>query len=279
MIASQGYILSTKDEWITRDDSAHIYYINGEKQTSSVTTYVGTFFDHFDRVRIITNCAKKETSIPVDLRFDYISTKWNSIAEIGTVVHKKIEDYLTVPDYLMKNDDKCELNYLKNDKLKPYFNSGQDQEIIDKKFSEFLKLNPLLTKLFKFCASEYMVHGKVGGVTLCGTIDALYYTDDVKKDPNNKHIKRRVAIVDWKTNEDVIGPTFKVKAPEALFYNVGVRKIDKYACQLHCYKYILEEYYNVIVEHLIIVNFTMKHQSILFIDENCKCFEEYKKDC
>lgn len=109
--------------------------------------------------------------------------------------------------------------------------------------AQFKRAYDLFIKHFKLCATEYMIYGEIAGETICGTIDALFWRDEEK---------REVIVVDWKSNSNL---TFKKKidVPGSPFHQNELTTVEKYYCQLHAYGYLLETFYDVkVVDYLIV---------------------------
>lgn len=113
-------------------------------------------------------------------------------------------------------------------------------------------------------ASEYMVYDEDIGI--CGTIDLVIR--DLKT--NN------LIIVDWKTTESVLGGCFK----QNVTINDGIMdkytKYNKYECQLHIYRYILEHKYKQHVDKMIVFLVGTDATNIINYDNNreCKCMKK-----
>ena len=83
------------DNLISLDESTHIYSLKDSQDIkfTSVTTYIGEFFEKFDQQKI----AKKlvDTNIKYAHRtIEDIISDWDKSRDYGTLVHKQIEDHL-----------------------------------------------------------------------------------------------------------------------------------------------------------------------------------------
>lgn len=110
-------------------------------------------------------------------------------------------------------------------------------------FQNFIDYEQEINQQYELIASEYMVWGNMNGKLWAGTIDAIFWSNQVK---------REVVVMDWTTTRD-----FKIT------YN-GRKNLDSKFCQLHKYMYILEQNYRVKVVKAFVVQVTT---------ENCESYE------
>lgn len=213
----------------------HLYIINGVTINNSVTTLVGRLYNDF----IKEFCVKFDKNSPYAFadqkKIKY--SEWNLTAHIGSMIHKKIEYFLNKNECQLEidyswiehnlNDSKC-IDHLKNTYSFPYI-----ENLIEKKFQSFKKYYEIYGKTLKLIATEYMIYGSVNNEIIAGTIDALFWIDETKKE---------VLIVDWKTNTTNIDNKKRVTKKFSPFYGQSRSKIDQYFCQLHYYAQLLKNY-------------------------------------
>lgn len=246
---------------ITRDDINHVYYVNGRRLDSSVTKFTGNFFDDFDSALILNRCSKKKeySHINEKIRKMYISCEWEQKRVIGSVLHKKIENF-----YNQKDDDEdiYKFDFVK-DPLLSYFSKDKFIKIIEIKYANFITMHKYLLSNYKVCANEYMIFGHIHGIEIGGTINMLFWSNQAKME---------VIIVDWKSNDNIYNYQTTVQKETSLFVGEKCDNIKKYSCQLHSYKFILEKYYHFKVVALLIIN-VCDNSSIIKINDHCKCFD------
>ena len=88
-----------RDKRITFDEEPHIYYVDGEAYGDSVTGFVHSFFDGFDGDAIVKKYydywQSNENHKYFGMTKQEILDSWknNPAADLGTQLHKKIEDF------------------------------------------------------------------------------------------------------------------------------------------------------------------------------------------
>lgn len=256
----QKFILSERDETIELDDETHTYYVNGVAQKLSSTGILKHYFDPFDYDANVKRCANKRdvNHVKSDLRIAFVKTKWSMAAAVGSAVHRRIENFYNGE---ADGEDVYSLKWI-DKSVSSYFDTNEYLAKIDAKYDAFLRIHKGILHNLKFLAAEYMIFGQVAGRDICGTIDALF-----EKSPG------RVVIVDWKSNDNIDQYKFEIKNEKSIFGGRKMGNVAKYACQLHCYKFLLEKYYNVIVEDLFIVNVVDRYPTLIQIPDECDCFK------
>tara|TARA_B100001094_G_C18132779_1_gene773231 strand:- start:755 stop:1549 length:795 start_codon:yes stop_codon:yes gene_type:complete len=216
----------SRDENTYLDEETHIYSINSETNYTSMTTFIHSLFEKFDSDKIIDNMMR--------------SNKWNqnkyygkSREEIKSLWNKKNKD-ATEAGTKMHYDIECFYNNIINNNRSEefkYFMNFQN-DIVDK------KLEPYRT--------EWIVYGK--DIKIAGSIDMIF-----KKgiDKNGKEI---LDIYDWKRCREIV----KSSGYNKWSINKEIEHIPDtnywhYSLQLNGYKFILENYYDKIVEDLYLV--------------------------
>jgi len=208
---------------ITFYEENHKYIINGmEKSPISVTTLIHNYFPEFD-ADIVIDKMMKSKNWPQSKYFgrsiDSIKEEWetnkNSASQLGTKMHKSIEDFLN-EDENFKPDTK---------ELQMFMNFWKDLN------SQY--------PTFKIYRTEWLVYDEKIG--LAGSIDCIL------KDENDSLI-----IVDWKRSKEIkLKNHFeKGKSP---FNNYDHCNYSHYSLQLNFYRHILETKYNQKVLFMMLV--------------------------
>lgn len=247
----------------------HKYFVNDKPVRRSCTTFIHDNFDEFEAAKFAANSARKRTfsvAMSQESQEQVVKCEWDRASYVGSCVHELIENYY-VPKPCLNNRDwyiKKNTSIDVRNELDGIYKNTRDgvKEEIDLKYKQFLSAVPFLP--VKFLASEYMVYGEVNQELVSGTIDALFWTNEEK---------REVAIVDWKTNKEVVAFKSRVARTDSPFHKQQHTKLVKYECQLHVYQKLLEEYYNVTVTHLVIVHLTIDNFTIFSrpLKKNCCC--------
>lgn len=223
----QPIILSEeRDTNIELQKETHKYYVAGEEQESSVTKYVNEKI-FYERPSVNSNM--------------------RSARDLGVAVHLMIENHLNGNNNNIEESD-----------------SNTDVHVSSRTilFNNFLKIEKLFFHRHEIAAAEYMIYGKVGSILLCGTINALYWTN---KD------NREVMIVDWATSDLSKNRSVK-KNINSVFHGKGaINDAQQKFCNLHCHKFILEKFYGVKVTCMVVVNLREDGSSIKLASDDWDC--------
>ena len=203
------------DNNITLDRDSHTYNLasNPNLEFTSVTTFVGQFFEKFEAEKIANRLVKVSPKYRGMSAQDVLQL-WRDAADHGTIVHEELENNILNKTPLTERKAIHGINWLNKFKMKSDFDIYPEVII----YSEELKLS--------------------------GTIDLLLF--DKKK---NTYIimdwKTSKAI----STKSYGGKKGIKSATE----DMDDTKFNLYALQLSLYRYLLEKYYNLkITEHLII---------------------------
>ena len=204
------------DPNMTMDIATHTYNLatHPELDFVSVTTFVSGFFRPFDKERI---AKKLVTTHPRYLgrSSESLIAEWDAAGEYGTIVHKEMEDWI-------------------REGIEP----KERKAIVGKNW-----LNSYKMDLDMDISTEVMVHSKE--LRIAGTIDIL----------SRDYEKGEYQIIDWKTSKRIDKDSFNGR--------VGTRpptravtdcNFNHYALQLSLYRYLLEEYYGIIVNNQLIAH-------------------------
>lgn len=242
-----SFILSERERDIEFEPINHVYTIKGVKHYKSVSKVLSDhLYDPF-----------KEGNVSSAIRFT-----WDWIRERGTAIHLAIENYLNGVD-----NPPCTFEWTK-DRVFTAEQEDKFQKQVDESFEVMREHIEVLFKGLTFLASEYKIYGKLpmtGDVEIPGMIDALY-----------QRAPGEVVIVDWKTNSSMFSYPKTIENPKSPFLYTKKTKLDRYFCQLHIYKYILEQYYNVKVVMMIIFHYSPESGTVtLSIPINkCDCLPQ-----
>ena len=85
------------DNNISLDRNNHIYTLksNPEIEFTSVTTFIGQFFEKFDAIDIATKLVKSQREKYRDKTVDDVLKIWEKAANHGTKVHEELEKLYT----------------------------------------------------------------------------------------------------------------------------------------------------------------------------------------
>lgn len=220
-----------RDGRIVFDEEPHIYYVDGDSNYQSVTTFIKSFFECFDADDIIgkmkngPNWSKSKYYGKSD---DEIKEEWKEngkkASEEGTFMHKQIENFfngiMPSEEYQETSEWKLFMDFRKDHPdIEPY---RLEWEIFDEKHR------------------------------LAGSVDGVF----VLKDTECIDGKVEVIVIDWKRSSNIsFGSYGKWKDKYGKYPVDNVLDVNgyHYFLQLELYKYILQEYYDVIVSNMYIV--------------------------
>ena len=228
--------LHKRDTQATLDEETHIYNINGETDYTSMTTFIHSLFEKFDSDKIIDNMmmSKKWTENKYyGMTRQEIKDLWNKnnreATEAGTKMHYDIECFYN------------RIININNSKEFEYFMNFHNDNIKD-------RLEPYRT--------EWIVYGE--DIKIAGSIDMVFKKN--KKNKNNKNnnknnnSKETLDIYDWKRCREISKKSnFNKWSINEKIEHIPDTNFWHYGLQLNGYKYILENYYDKIVEDLYLV--------------------------
>lgn len=265
-------IFSVRDNSVEFDEETHTYHVNGIKVPLSVTGLVGTLYNTFDRMAVANNCVRYRpgtASLKFSDRVNYVLSEFNFAALMGTLIHKKIENsFMDKPEPVEFISHKYEPGLSNDGRLlfDREYTAFKSNEIIEKKFTNYLKFKQVISKHWDFAAAEFIVWSdNMNGHLLAGCIDAIYWSD---------REKREIIIVDWKTNKNLHNSRRETtKISDSPMLHDKNDTLDKYFCQMHMYTRILEAHYNVtvvaqLIVHLSETTFTIYNATS---HKTCKC--------
>jgi len=202
------------DKEIALDKGNHEYRLSSQPdiEFTSVTTFVDQFFEGFDSEKIAANLVNNVPKY-FDHTVESLIAEWDAARQHGTDVHQEIEDWI-------------------NDSVEP----KEPKAIAGKNW-----LNSYRMKTDMDILSEVIVYSKE--LRIAGTVDIL------AKD----RVTGKYELIDWKTSKRIDTVSFKGKVGTSpVTRNVQDCNFNHYALQLSLYRYLLEEYYGIIVNKLLI---------------------------
>ncbi len=212
-----------RDAAIWFDEAPHLYYVNGQKYTHSVTKFVHHFFPHFEPDHVIDNMMKGKNwskSPYFGMTKEAIKEQWKQSGQeassLGTHLHKSIELY-----YNQQPTDNNSPEY-------QYFLDFDKDHIQG-------KLEPYRT--------EWEVYDE--DIQLAGSIDKVYkiITENEQKE---------YVIYDWKRSKGIKETNNFESAYPPIEHLPNCNKWQ-YSLQLNTYKYMLEKNYGLKIAEMYLV--------------------------
>jgi len=199
---------------LNKDNHEYKLISNPELVFTSVTSYVGKFFDEFDAKKVATKLVNNYAKYS-EYTIESLMEEWNRAAEYGTKVHNEIEDWIKngiEPKELKSINGK---NWLENYKLKSSIN----------------------------VLSEIIIYSKE--LRIAGTVDII-----AKDNRTDEYIlidwktSKKITTVSYGYKTGNHDATRNVM--DCNFYH--------YSLQLSLYRYLLEEYYGLNVRNQVIAH-------------------------
>ena len=148
--------LFSKNIKLQREDHKYILDTNPNLEFTSVTTFIGQFFEEFNAKKIATKLVTSNRNY-MGMTVEEVLATWSDAAEHGTKVHEELENYILHKDTLTEPKSIQGMNWLNKYKMKSNFDVYPEVII----YSEELKLSPYRDKfkysspncsiLFSFC--------------------------------------------------------------------------------------------------------------------------------
>tara|TARA_B000000460_G_scaffold14322_1_gene9911 strand:- start:261 stop:971 length:711 start_codon:yes stop_codon:yes gene_type:complete len=201
---------------IVLNKDTHEYRLLSEPELTftSVTTFVDSFFEGFDSLKIATNLVQNHPRY-AGCTVESLIAKWDEARDHGTLVHDEIENWI-------KND--VEPQSIKAIQGKNWLQNYQMKSDID-------------------VSSELIVYSTE--LKIAGTFDIL------AKDNNTGQYE----LIDWKTTKkiDTVSYGYRMGTDNAT-KDVMDCNFYHYALQLSLYRFLLEEYYGVMIHNQLIAH-------------------------
>lgn len=255
-----------RDTAIVFDEGAHLYTVNGNRAELSVTGFKELFTYKFNGESIVAKAFSSPTQIwehpPEQKHLEkvvkpgnghhgktrYELLQWGNAAERGTMIHKRIEDFLesrTTGEFAEILAHPQAYKHCFEEMSQPD-DSRETKCLIHqaaKFLVEFFKLGwvPYRTE-WRVWHNHNIEHGpgNTYNILLAGSIDAVFQKVDNPKE---------LCIVDWKVSDKTFtqrpymgNDPFYLPAP---FDSLENTKLNQYAIQLETYSYMIEENYEM----------------------------------
>jgi ATP-dependent exoDNAse (exonuclease V) beta subunit len=212
-----------RDEFIEFDEPTHVYTICGDSKYISVTTFIHSFFPHFNADEIIKKMQKSKNWGPENQYYgktiEEIKQGWDQngkeASEAGTIMHAHIERYYNdIP-------------------LPKQFKDTPEGKLFEKYAHDHAHYKPFRT--------EWTVYSKK--YKLAGSIDMVYH------DPDNPG---KFIIADWKRAKEIKKEN-KWENGLGPLSNIQNCNYWHYTLQLNIYRMILEKYYDKEISSMFLV--------------------------
>jgi hypothetical protein len=217
-----------RDSHIRFEEKEHLYFIH-EKNFKSCTTFIKTFFNPFDSIKISENCVKKKkphiSKENLQTESALLRQVWSQASADGTKMHNDFENFYNFGTVVETKE------------MIPFLNFARTME----------------ENGFKPYRSEWAIYDT--DYELAGTVDQLYYHG------NDQSV---LYMYDWKRSKGVSTFSFGKTGKSVNFYLNDCNFIH-YALQQNLYKYILQKNYGVTIKEifLFVVNSKNHKPSII----------------
>jgi hypothetical protein len=221
-----------RDKRIYMDEPTHIYYLDGNPVSISGTGFIHLFFSHFDSKTFSKKLAEgaKEGSKYYGMTAEQIADKWKAGASNGTDKHKNVEDFWNMDLDIDKLDYKLLLDKKKYGCFLECFN-----------FIKSMGLKSYFTEKIVFSEED----------DIAGSVDFIAYNPDTGK----------YWVIDWKFSVGLRRNSYGGKCGIGPCKDIEDCNGNHYQIQVNLYKYILEKYYGIEVEQMLLVNLHEDRQS------------------
>lgn len=234
-----------RDCIITFHEESHTYQVIGDNsEYTSATTLIHSCFKPFDSDEIIHKMMKGRNWNPTNKYWgqtpDQIKELWSSSGKqasmAGTLLHKRIEEYLNVSCFLGGN-------YTHQDILDLNDHHDVDDNVDNNEPKEWNYFIQFVTQLphLKPYRTEWIVYHEQFKISGC--IDMVYENED-----------GTVSIYDWKRVREIkIHNSFHQTSIIPCLQHVPDTNFWHYSMQLNIYKRILEDKYDKVVKEMFLV--------------------------
>lgn len=211
-----------KQDEIQLNEETHEYIVKGAEHLrfTSATTFIGEHFAPFDAEKVAKELVEKYDKYK-NKTPDQIIAGWDRIAELGTEVHKEIEDWLIL--WAKMNEQE----------FKPIHQKSKHgilwlQENLSRKYEVYPEVRLFSIKL-----------------QIAGTVDLII------RDPKSGLF----VMVDWKTNKKISTTGYRgAKGTHYATRFLDDCKLNKYALQMSLYTYLLEKFYDIQIHKRLLIH-------------------------
>lgn len=225
-----------RDRKISMHEPTHVYTVAGESNYTSVTTFIHSFFPHFDADLVIEKMRNGRNWNPDNKYFhltnDQIKKMWKEngveASALGTKMHEHIE------------------NFYNGIPFPPTFVGTREHELFQQFYKDHENYMPYRT--------EWMIYSKK--YRLSGSIDMIYV------DPNDPD---KIVIADWKRSKEIKMEN-KWEKGHGPLSEIDNCNFWHYTLQLNIYKMILEANYGKKVSGMFLVILHPNQEKYIKID-------------
>jgi hypothetical protein len=235
-----------RDCIVTFHDESHTYQVIGDdSKYTSTTTLVHSCFQPFNSDEIIYKMMKGRNwnssnkywgKTPNEIK-ELWSTNGKQASMAGTLLHKRIEDFLNVSCLLGDYSHQDILNLQEKEQEKEQ-EEKQEEEV--KEWNYFIQFVTQFPDLKPY-RTEWVVYHE--NYKISGCIDMVYQNED-----------GTVSIYDWKRVREIsIHNSFHKTSIIPIFQHIPDTNFWHYSLQLNIYKRILEDKYDKVVKEMFLV--------------------------
>jgi ATP-dependent exoDNAse (exonuclease V) beta subunit len=209
-----------RDKRIAFDEGPHIYYIDGDSSYTSVTTWVGSHFPHFNADKIINKMMK--------------SKKWSKSKYFGQT-KEEIKQ-------LWSNTGKeaCDLGTKLHYNIECFYNKNK---ITDDSvgYKQFLNFQEKIGQFMNPYRTEWTIFDEK--LKIAGSIDMIFKNDD-----------GTFTIYDWKRSKEIKKSNWFESATTHCINHLPASNFWKYSLQLNIYRTILERNYGITISKMCLLS-------------------------
>ena len=215
-----------RDSSIVFEEGPHEYYVDGRKVEKSVTSWISTLYEHFDKEHTWTTFIEPKLNNPGNKYFgmtkEDVFAMWDkngaAASAMGTKLHADVENYW---------------NGL------PVSNDSKEYSFFKQFVADYPELKPYRTEWVVFCEE----------LNFAGSIDMVFKAPSVGGDGGEA-----LEIYDWKRTGDLdVDNTFRKFLKIPCVSHIPDTKYWHYTIQLNLYKFILEKEYGFVIQRLVLV--------------------------
>jgi hypothetical protein len=236
---------------VTFDEAAHVYYVDGRRIDTSVTTFIHSFFEHFDAPRICRLMIRGRAfmSKPEHAQYGALPI-WRDSAGARLDSWREGARLLDDEDFVVKcitdkwqkgGADAAALGTRMHAHIESYLN---DEPVTDdsREFEYFLRYNE---KMRRAGYIPYRMETRVydESLSLAGSVDMMWTRPE--------HLGARplkVLVVDWKRSKEIKREAYRNKRGRGICCNIPDCNYYHYTLQLNIYRHLLEDLYDIEVE-------------------------------
>lgn len=258
-----------RDSSIAFDEGPHLYYINGECNFRSVTTFIHDHFNEFDKDLTATRMIRRKDFWNCDRYSKYYPMSVDT--ESGQPVPERTFVDRIIASWDQNASEQSSLGTKMHRNIELFYN-GEPHDTASTEFGYFLSFHESVSSLgWEMFRTEMTIWEETS--RLCGSVDAIYVnTRKVPKVTLQEWSRGgpvlHVQLIDWKRSKEITMNGFNKFGKPPCAQQLEDCNFNHYKLQLNLYKYILELRYNMIVDSMAIV--------VCHPDNNNKSFLKYE---